>query len=98
METKEILGHLRKKLDCTFKSDPRYKAILIAMGMVKENDKAQKTMERLLCAYFDQIVKHGAEIESGDTIGASRRRPIIEMLGGILGKPKEEIERELWTK
>ena len=33
-----------------------------------------------------------------DTVGASQRRQIIEILGGILGKSKEEIERELWAK
>ncbi|MBR6268492.1 MAG: hypothetical protein IKR28_09205 [Selenomonadaceae bacterium] len=98
METNEILGHLRRELGDTFSFTPRYKAILIAMEVVKESDKAKKIMERLLCEYFDQIVKHMHEIKSGDTVGASQRRQIIEILGGILGKSKEEIERELWAK
>ena len=42
METNEILGHLRRELGDTFSFTPRYKAILIAMEVVKESDKAKK--------------------------------------------------------
>lgn len=94
-----MLKWLRLELRSTWRGEERYKALMVAMEAVNGMETAKEDRQivnRLMEAYLEQARKYRKATEKGQVSKLADPQEKFYLLGSILGKTKDELNKEIW--